>query len=223
LSTLVQRCIAEGIGTFAIVFFGCGAIIVLDPANNPGSHLAVNAVFGLTVATMIYSLGHICKAHFNPAVTIALATGKLFSWREVPAYLVAQILGAAIASLTHASLLPQQAFATGFGYTEPKIGTFPTMILEALLTFFLMFVIVATATDKRASPGFPGLAIGSTVTLCGLFAGPLTGNSLNPARSLAPAIFAGKIPTLLPYFIGPIVGAIVAVIVYQFLREQKTT
>lgn len=215
--SLLKRCLAEAIGTFAIVFFGCGTVITLDQPAIHQTHLAVNLVFGAVVATMILAFGHVSGAHFNPAVTLGVASIKLFPWRDVAAYLASQFLGAVAASLLHAVLLPDQARAVSFGATIPRIGAIPSIALEAVLTFFLMSVILLAAVDDRAKPNFGALAIGATVMMCGLFAGPLTGNSLNPARSLGPALLGGQLPSLHVYFIGPILGALVASALYQFI------
>lgn len=220
MNEILRKCLAEAIGTFAIVFFGCGSIIVLS--NTPGSHMAVNVVFGLTVAVMIYSLGHVSSAHFNPAVTIGLASGGLFPWRQVGPYILAQVLGGFAASGLHAAFLPVQSAEQSFGATGSVFSPLSTVAFEGLLTFFLVLVICGSATDERAPKGFAGLAIGFTVMLCGLFAGPLTGNSLNPARSLAPAAFSGQLGSVTPYLLGPILGGTIAVQVYRLLRGGQT-
>lgn len=218
-NTLRARCLAEGLGTFAIVFFGCGAIATLQ--GDPNARLMVNAVFGMVVAAAIYALGHVSAAHFNPAVTLGFAFVGRFPRREVPSYLAAQFGGAILASALHAYLIGIQARAALYGATVPTTDPLRTICLEAILTFFLMLVIVSVATDSRVHGAIPGLAIGMTVALCGLFGGPISGCSMNPARSLAPALFAGG-PALTAcplYFLGPILGALVAARTYEAMRE----
>jgi MIP family channel proteins len=229
-SSILKPALAEFIGTFSIVFYGCGAVLSL--ANNTkiqialhgGDHIAINLIFGLVVSTMIYVLGHVSSAHFNPAVTLAFAFTKKFEWNKVPAYLLAQFTGAAAASGVHFLLFPDWQRGN-FGATTPSISPISATMLEGILTFFLMFVIMSVATDSRFHKAISGIAIGSLVCLSGLFAGPLTGNSLNPARSLGPAIFASGLPlqTLWIYFVGPIVGACLGALTYEFVASQNST
>jgi MIP family channel proteins len=178
-------------------------------------HLAVNAVFGLVVAAMIYGLGHISGAHFNPAVTVGFAVARRFPWRLVPEYIGAQVAGAVLASTLHRFLLKPSRF----GATIPTVGPMQTIGFEAIGTFFLMLVVISVATDKRVNGAVPGIAIGATVALSGLFMGPFTGNSLNPARSLGPAIYeTAALPHFWLYLLGPILGAVCAAVFYEFIR-----
>ncbi|MFZ4507377.1 MAG: MIP/aquaporin family protein [Fimbriimonas sp.] len=216
---MIRRCVAEFIGTFAIVFFGCGSIISLNGSGS-ATHLTVNLVFGLVVAAMIFALGPISAAHFNPAVTVGFAVAKRFPWTAVPAYVGSQIAGALAASAIHASILPQLATGAKFGSTISSLGQGQTVVVEAVLTFFLMLVIIAVAADKRVAAPVPGLAIGATVALCGLFGGPLTGCSMNPARSLAPAVFSGNLPELWLFVLGPLLGAAFAAVMFEGLRPE---
>lgn len=213
-----RRYVAEFLGTFAIVFFGCGSILSL--VGKGDAHLMVNLVFGLVVAASIYALGHISAAHFNPAVTIAFAVAKRFPWKFVPGYVVAQMLGAIVASALHAFLLPGTAKAAAFGATIPSLDVSRALVTEVLLTFFLMLVIISVATDRRANGAIPGLAIGMAVALCGLFGGPLSGCSMNPARSLGPALYAAPmaLPVLWIYFVGPVIGAVLGATIYEAIR-----
>lgn len=187
------------------------------------THVAVNLVFGSVVAVMILAFGHVSGAHFNPAVTVGSASIKLFPWREVAPYIFSQCAGALVASLVHLGLLPLAAQAVQFGATAPQIGLWPSMALEGILTFFLMLVILMAAVDSRTKPGFGALAIGGTVMMCGLFAGPLTGNSLNPARSLGPALLSGHWADLPVYIVGPLVGAVAAALLYRAAWMQRDT
>lgn len=207
------RCyFAELIGTFAIVLFGCGSVMVLPVTD--GKHLSVNVVFGLIVAAMIYSFGHISGAHFNPAVTLGSAAVGRFPWRCAVGYWVSQFAGAFLASVCLWAI----GNGRSFGATLPSISLSGAVLVEALMTFFLMLVIVATATDKRACNGWAGAAIGATVLICGIVAGPLTGNSLNPARSLGPSLFqAEALKYLWVYFAGPCLGAVAAALTYKWL------
>lgn len=205
-----RRLAAEFLGTFAIVFFGCGAIAT------GGSPLAVNAVFGLVVAAAVYALGHISAAHFNPAVSVAFALAGRFPWRAVAPYVSAQAFGAVAASSSQAFLFGERVAAVRYGATLPHVDPLRTLGIEAILTFFLMLVVASVATDRRTDGAVPGLAIGMAVAACGLFGGPLTGCSMNPARSLGPALFAGSV--FWPYLLGPTLGAGAAALVYEAIR-----
>lgn len=218
----LQKCLAEFLGTFAIVFFGCGSIATLQ--GQSGAHLMVNAVFGLTVGAAIYALGHISSAHFNPAVTLGFAFAKRFPKKLILPYIASQTLGALLASSVHWLLILPSAHQVSFGATIPATDAWRCIATESLLTFFLMLVIISVATDKRVHSAVPGLAIGMTVALCGLFGGPISGCSMNPARSLAPALFIGStaLTQVWIYFVGPVLGAITAVIIYEWIRKDDT-
>lgn len=213
------RLAAEFIGTFAIVFFGCGAVATFGFGGSVPGHLGSNIVFGLTVAASIFTLGHISGAHFNPVVTLGFAVARRFPWRELPSYVLAQCLGGVAASACHALLVPS-AEAAKFGATIATVDPMRAIGLEVILTFFLMLVSMAAATDARVSTPVASLCVGGTVTLCALMGGPLSGCSMNPARSLGPALFAGgEALGQFPIFIfGPVSGALIAVGVYQMIR-----
>ncbi|MCL4285125.1 MAG: aquaporin [Fimbriimonadaceae bacterium] len=214
---ITKRMVAETIGTFAIVFFGCGAIVTLQGTD---AHVAVNIVFGAVVAAMVYALGHVSKAHFNPAVTIAFASAGCFPARECGRYIVAQLVGAVLASYCHALAFGARAYSASFGATAPSVPLGSAFFLEAACTFFLMFVIVAVATEKSVHRAVPGLAIGSVIAFSGLFIGPATGNSLNPARSLGPALFAHQsVSSVWVYLVAPVVGALFGAFVYNRIRS----
>jgi MIP family channel proteins len=217
-----QRYLAEGLGTFALVFAGCGAAISNAMTGGGVSHTGVALTFGFVVATMIYALGPISAAHFNPAVTLGFAAVRRFPWRHVPAYLTAQSAGALLASLLHWLLFgPALAERAHYGATLPTLPLGAAAGFEGVLSFLLMLVIMAVATDRRVTAAVPGLAIGLTVAACALFAGPVTGASMNPARSLAPALLAGGAAlTVLPlYLLAPPAGAILAACCYELLRD----
>jgi len=201
---LLRKAAADAIGTFALVFAGCGAIVV-DAQTGALGHLGVCLVFGLVVGAMIFATGHVSGAHFNPAVTLSFAATGHFPWREVPAYIGAQLIAAVTASTAIRFLVGSEAH---LGATLPSVDWSAAFGLELTLTFFLMFVIQAVATDARASGNVAALAIGGTVALCALMGGPLSGASMNPARSLGPALVAGQLDALWLYLIAPCVGAL---------------
>ena len=182
---MLRACAAEFIGTYGLVFAGTGAIMVNDLSGGQVTHLGVGLTFGLIVAAMIFATGHISGAHINPAVTLAFALARHFPWRRVPFYIVAQMGGAVAAGLTLRALLGDVAH---MGATLPSGSDVQALGLEVVLTFFLMFVIAAVATDARAQGSLAAIAIGATVGLESTFAGPIAGASMNPARSLGPAI-----------------------------------
>jgi MIP family channel proteins len=217
-----QRYLAESLGTFALVFAGCGAAISNTMTGGGVSHVGIALTFGFVVAVMIYALGPISAAHFNPAVTLGFAAARRFPWRHVPAYLLAQAGGALLASLLHRLLYSSGlADRAHYGATVPAVPLGAAAGFEITLTFLLMLVIMAVATDRRVPGAVPGLAIGLTVALCALFGGPATGASMNPARSLAPALFAGgsALSTLPLYLLAPPAGAVLAAWCYELLRD----
>ncbi|MFI5225919.1 MAG: MIP family channel protein [Candidatus Limnocylindrales bacterium] len=201
---------AEFIGTFALVFAGCGAIAV---AKLPLTGVAL--AFGLVIAVMVYALGHISGAHFNPAVSVGFAIGGHFSWTRVATYSIAQIGGAlAGAALLRATL----GSVVSLGVTQPSGSDTQALAWEIVLTFFLMLVITAVATDARAVGEAAALAIGGAVALGSLVGGPVSGASMNPARSIGPAIVSGDLGSLWIYLVGPTIGAAFAAVVYRWLR-----
>ncbi len=196
---------AEIFGTFALVFCGTGAIVI-NNATGAITHLGIALTFGMIVTAMIYSLGSVSGAHMNPAVTIALWVSKKFKKKLVAMYIVAQIAGACLASLLLQQLFPSDQL---LGATVPKGSEVQSLILETVLSFLLMFVIF-NSTDTKAHAKFAGLAIGATVALEALFAGPICGASMNPARSLAPAVVSGHTEHLWLYIVGPMAGTVLA-------------
>ena len=185
---LAQALAAEAIGTFALVFAGAGAIMVTEKTGDPGN-LGVALTFGLVIMAMIYAVGHISGAHFNPAVSFAFALTRHFPWPRAACYWAAQLAGALAAALLLRSSLGDVA---NVGATLPSGSDGQAFLWETILTFFLMFVIMAVATDTRAVGEAAALAIGGTVALDALFGGPITGASMNPARSAGPAIAAER-------------------------------
>lgn len=215
---LIRRAVAEGIGVFALVFAGCGAIIA--EAEHPGSLGAVGIalVFGLIVMAMVYATGHLSGAHLNPAVTVAFALTRHFPRAEALAYLAAQLAGALLAAGLLAAIWPSTPAA--LGATLPTIGIGSAFAYEAVLTALLMFVIMAVATDTRAVGAGAAIAIGGTVGLDALFGGPITGASMNPARSIGPALLAGELQDLWVYIVAPPAGAIIGALAYQLVRGE---
>jgi MIP family channel proteins len=213
--------VAEGIGTFGLVFAGCGAIMINQLAGGQVTHVGVGLVFGLVVAAMIYATGHISGAHLNPAVTLGFVVARHFPLGRVAGYWVAQLVGAGAAALCLRLLLGPVAY---LGATLPmgSGGAWQAFGLEIVLTFFLMFVIMAVATDTRAVGQAAALAIGATVGLEALFAGPISGASMNPARSLGPALVSGTWTAQWVYVTAPFIGAVLAALVYRWLRLATT-
>ncbi len=217
-TALGRALVAEAIGTFALVFAGCGAIVV-DAKTEELGHLGVALSFGLVIMVMIYALGHISGAHFNPAVTLAFALTRHFPWARAAAYWGAQVAGALLAAALLRGSLGDHAHD---GATIPSGSQGQAFLWELVLTFFLMFVIMAVATDSRAVGEAAAIAIGGTVGLDALFGGPVTGASMNPARSFAPAVVSGDLHALWLYILAPAAGAALAGVMYQFVRAERT-
>jgi MIP family channel proteins len=220
ITSLGRRAMAEAIGTFALVFAGCGTAMVSERFPGSVAPGALPIVFGLVVGAMIYAVGHLSGAHFNPAVTLGFAVSGRFPMREVPMYWIAQCAASMAAIWVLAMILPA---GKGYGASIPSIGPGQALVWEAILTFFLMFVIIAVASDTRAHGALAGLAIGATVALDAFVGGPVTGASMNPARSLAPAIWEGQLPLLWIYLLGPALGSVAAVFAYGFIRCGDAT
>src|SRR3954463_11906081 len=214
---LARRLVAEAIGTFVLVFAGCGAIMV-DAKTHALGHVGVAFSFGLVIMAMIYAVGHISGAHFNPAVTFAFALTRHFPWPRALAYWGAQLLGALIAA---ALLRGSLGAIADVGATLPSGSQGQSFLWELVLSFFLMFVIMAVATDTRAVGEAAAIAIGGTIALDAMFGGPISGASMNPARSTGPALVAGDLHALGLYILAPLVGAALAALTYRFLRGES--
>jgi aquaporin Z len=210
--------LAEILGTFAIVFCGTGAIIINQETAGAITHVGVAITFGLIVMCMIYALGNISGAHFNPAVTLAFALFNKFKWKQVLPYVMSQTLGAFAASTLLRLLFPANKL---LGATLPSGVWSQTFILEFILTFLLMLVILHVANGSKEQGMFAGLAIGATVLLEAMFAGPICGASMNPVRSLAPAIVSGHTQYLWVYLTATVFGALSAVPVWKLLNQQS--
>ena len=208
--------VAEAIGTFALVFAGAGAVVV-DARTHALGHVGVAITFGLVIMAMIYAVGHISGAHFNPAVSFAFALTRHFTWPRVIAYWAAQLAGALLAAaLLRGSLGPD----SHIGATLPSGSQGQSFVWELVLSFFLMFVIMAVATDSRATGEAAAIAIGGTVGLDAMFGGPISGASMNPARSLGPALVSGDLHALWLYVVAPLAGAALGAVAYQFVRAE---
>lgn len=212
-----REAIAEFLGTFILVFAGTGAVMVNKTSAGSVTHLGISFVFGAVVTAMIYALGHISGAHFNPAVTLGFWASGFFPKYKVLPYVLGQCAGAIAASQL---LLITLGEVANLGATIPLNGNWlQSLILETVLTFILMFVILGSGLDRRAHIGFAGIAIGLTVGLEAAFMGPITGASMNPARSLGPALIGGIWNHHWVYWVAPIWGAQLAVAVYRELSN----
>jgi MIP family channel proteins len=216
-SPLARALVAELIGTFALVFAGAGAVMV-DAKTHALGHVGVALSFGLVIMVMIYAVGHISGAHFNAAVTFAFALTRNFAWTRALGYWCAQFLGAlTAAAILRASL----GNVANIGATLPSGSQAQSFLWELVMSFFLMFVIMAVATDTRAVGEAAAIAIGGTIGLDAMFGGPISGASMNPMRSLGPALVAGNLHALWLYILAPIVGASLGALAYQFVRGEQ--
>jgi aquaporin NIP len=215
--TLARALVAELIGTFALVFAGAGAVMV-DAKTHALGHVGVAFTFGLVIMAMIYAVGHISGAHFNAAVTFAFAVSRHFPWPRAFAYWCAQFLGALIAATLLRGSLGSIAHV---GATLPSGSQGQAFLWELVLSFFLMFVITAVATDTRAVGEAAAIAIGGTIGLDAMFGGPISGASMNPMRSLGPALVSGDVHALWLYILAPIAGTSLGALAYQFVRGEQ--
>ncbi len=213
----MRKIVAELIGTYMLVFAGTGAIIINDQTHTI-THVGIALTFGLVVMSLIYALGDISGAHFNPAVTLGFFLARQLPGRTVVPYLLAQLAGAILASMTLRGLFGNIA---NLGATLPSGSDQQSFILEVILTAFLMLVILSVATGSKEQGLMAGIAIGGVVGLEAMFAGPICGASMNPARSIAPAIISGNLQSLWVYIAAPIIGAALAVPIWMLLREKN--
>jgi aquaporin NIP len=211
---LVRLLVAEFVGTFALVFAGCGAIMV-DAKTGELGDVGVAISFGLVIMAMIYAVGHISGAHLNPAVTLGFGLTRHFPWSRASGYWGAQVLGALTAALVLRGSLGDVAHV---GATLPSGSDRQSFLWELVMTFFLMFVVMAVATDTRAVGEAAAIAIGGTVGLDAMFGGPVSGASLNPARSIGPAFVSGDLHALWLYILAPAAGAALGAVAYQVIR-----
>ena len=212
----MRRLAAEGLGTFALVFAGTGAIVINDVSGGTVTHVGVALTFGLVVLAMIYAVGDVSGAHLNPAVTLGFFAARRFEGRWVAPYIAGQCAGAMLASLALRLLFPTNAT---LGATTPSGGALQSFVLEAVLTFLLMFVILSVSTGSKEKGVLAGVAVGSVIALEALFAGPISGASMNPARSLAPALVSLRLDGLWVYLTAPVLGACAGVLACRCVQE----
>src|SRR6266513_913708 len=212
----MKKCSAEFIGTFALVFAGTGAIVINEVSGGAITHVGIALTFGLIVLAMVYTLGDISGAHINPAVTISFFVARRFPGRNVLPYLISQCAGAIGASAVLRLLFPQNAI---LGLTIPAGSSLQSFVLEFILSALLMFVILGVSTGAREKGITAGIVVGSVIALEAMFAGPICGASMNPARSLGPAIVSGQLGSLWIYLAAPVLGPVLGVIGCRCVRE----
>jgi MIP family channel proteins len=216
--SLARRALAEALATFALVFAGCGAVVVDEARGGPIGGVGIAATFGLVIMAMIYATGHLSGAHINPAVTVAFTATRHFPVRDAMAYVPAQLAGATLGAGLLRLVWPEEP--ADLGATLPTVSGASAFVYELTLTALLMFVIMAVATDTRAVGAAAAIAIGGTVALDALFGGAVTGASMNPARSFGPALIADEWRSFWVYLAGPLIGALVGAVAYQLVRSE---
>ena len=214
--SLARRAFAEGLATFALVFAGCGAIVIDSERGGSLGATGIALAFGLVIMAMIYATGHLSGAHINPAVTLAFCASRHFPAREAITYVPAQLAGAVAGALLLRFLW--HGTPADLGATVPTVGTGSALAYEIVMTAFLMFVIVAVATDTRAIGAAAAIAVGGTVALDAVFGGGVTGASMNPARSFGPALVSGQWHDFWIYVVGPLLGAGIGAVAYGLAR-----
>jgi MIP family channel proteins len=216
MSDRTRKLTAEALGTFGLVFAGTGAIVINDVTGGTVSHIGIALTFGLIVLAMIYAVGDVSGAHLNPAVTLGFFVARRFEGRLVVPYIVSQCIGAILASLTLRCMFPTNAT---LGATVPAGDVVQSFVLEFILSFFLMFVILSVSSGSKEKGVLAGVAVGSVIALEALFAGPISGASMNPARSFAPALVSLRFANLWLYLAAPILGACASVIACRCVQE----
>jgi aquaporin Z len=214
----MKRFCAEIIGTFGLVFAGTGAIVINEASGGAITHVGIALTFGLIVLAMIYTVGDISGAHLNPAVTIGFWAARRLPGRDVLPYITSQFIGAILASSLLRFLFPENKL---LGATLPAGSESQSFILETVLTFFLMLTILNVSTGAKEKGVTAGIAIGAVIALEAMFAGPVCGASMNPARSLAPALVSGHFEHLWIYLIAPPLGAVAAMFACRCVREKN--
>jgi aquaporin Z len=212
----MRKLAAELFGTFALVFAGTGAIVINDVSGGTVTHVGIALTFGLIVLAMIYAVGDVSGAHLNPAVTLGFFAARRFEGRWVVPYIVSQCAGALLASFALRLLFPTNAT---LGATLPAGDAVQSFVLEAILTLLLMFVILSVSTGSKEKGVLAGVAVGSVIALEALFAGPISGASMNPARSLAPALVSLRLESLWVYLAAPVLGACAGVLACRCVQE----
>jgi MIP family channel proteins len=216
-SDVMRKLAAELVGTFILVFAGTGAIVINDASTGMVSHVGIALTFGLVVLAMIYAVGDVSGAHLNPAVTLGFFVARRFEGRWVVPYIAGQCTGAVLASLVLRLLF--SAHAT-LGATRPAGDAMQSFVLEAILSFILMFVILSVSTGPKEKGIMAGIAVGAVIALEALFAGPISGASMNPARSLAPALVSLRLDSLWIYLTAPVLGALASVVGCRCVQEK---
>ena len=211
---------AEGFATFALVFAGCGAVVVDSERGGTLGQVGISAAFGLVIMVMIYATGHVSGAHINPAVTLSFVATRHFSARDALGYVPAQLVGAVTGALL--LRLAWEGTPAELGATVPSVGAGSAFVYELVLTAFLMFVVMAVATDTRAVGAAAAIAIGGTVALDALFGGPVTGASMNPARSFGPALVASEWTDFWIYVLAPLAGAFAGALLSGVIRGRRS-
>jgi aquaporin NIP len=214
----MRRYVAEAIGTFALVFAGTGSIVINDVTGGGVSHLGIALTFGLIVMAMIYAVGDVSGAHLNPAVTVGFVVARRLNVRLLVPYMISQLAGATLASVALLCMFGNHA---GLGSTTPLGSDGQSFALEVVLTGILMFVILCVSTGPKEVGTMAGIAIGGVIGLEALFAGPISGASMNPARSLAPAIVSGHLSSLWVYVTAPFLGSVIAVPLWKATRPSS--
>ena len=215
-NSILNKSIAELLGTFALVFFGCGSMVLFEINPSAISIDSIPIIFGLVVAAMIYTFGHLSGAHFNPAVSIAFYQNKNINLKELCCYIPSQIIGAVLASFSHSFFFGKNH---SFGMTINKLTVFQGAFLEILISMFLMLTIISVATNEKISKHIAGFSIGGIIAVCSFVAGPFTGASMNPARSIGPAVLANNYNDIVIYLLAPIIGMLVANYIYNYIKE----
>jgi aquaporin NIP len=210
--------LAEAVAAFTLVFAGCGAIMIDAKTHGGIGHVGVAFSFGLAIGVMVYAVGHISGAHINPAVTLGLALTRHFPWPRVPLYWISQLAGASLAALVLRGLFGTIAHV---GTNIPAGSDGQSFVMEIVLTFFLMFVIMAVATDYRVVGQAAALAIGGVILMDAMFGGPISGASMNPARSFGPALVSGTWDHYWVYVFGPFAGAVLGAFSYEIVRGEQ--
>ncbi|MBK9928850.1 MAG: MIP family channel protein [Saprospiraceae bacterium] len=213
----MRKLTAEFVGTYFLLFCGCGAIVINQVSDGVITHMGIAMTFGLIIMCLIYALGDISGAHFNPAVSIAFTVAGKFPKSDLVPYIISQILGAVAAAFTLKILFPTNQL---LGSTLPAGSALQSFFLEILLTLLLMLVIIRVAHGSKEVGLFAGVAIGATVGLDAMFGGPISGASMNPARSIGPALASGHLEHLWVYLLAPVIGAILAIYLNNYLIKE---
>ncbi|KAK2655188.1 hypothetical protein Ddye_008240 [Dipteronia dyeriana] len=213
----LRKVVAETIATYLLVFVSCGSAALSASDEHKVAKLGASVAGGLIVTVMIYAVGHISGAHMNPAVTLAFAAIRRFPWEQVPIYAAAQLTGAISAALTLRKLLHP---IEHIGTTSPAGTDLQALIMEIVVTFSMMFITAAVATDSKAVGELAGVAVGSAVCITSILAGPVSGGSMNPARTIGPAIASSYYKGLWVYFVGPVTGTLMGALSYNFIRDH---